>query len=274
MIKKINFDDFIKLEESFSNILFIEKNHSYKIDSELANFSVSGLIKKYEKEFDSQKIARFVAKKEKTTIENVLEKWDFSRDYSCHKGSEFHKFVENFLYRKQISIDRDSINSFFESRKKFMSENSISEYCSDLKNSIKNFINFYNWWKQDHILIKSEFVIGDKKSSVCGTIDNLSYNKKTNELVIFDYKTNKEIKRKNQYGEKLLYNLNHLDNCEYSKYSLQLSLYSTIIENVTSFEVPKSYIVWVSGKDGYELIECENLKKESQLLLDNSELNK
>ena len=41
------------------------------------------------------------------------------------------------------------------------------------------FKEFYEWWKIDHILIKSEFVIGN---SICGgiggTIDNLSYNTK------------------------------------------------------------------------------------------------
>ena len=243
----MNFKDLIHLEESFSKIVFLEKNHTYKISNNLAKYSVSGLIKKFEKPFDSKKIASIVAKKQGSSIEEVLEQWDFSRDYSCHKGSEFHKFVENFLARKQTSIDRDSIKQFFNTRKTFLSENSIQQYCDDLIKSIKNFIKFYNWWKQDHILLKSEFVIGDEISSVCGTIDNLSYNKKTNELVIFDYKTNKEIKKNNQYKEKLLTPLDHLDKCEFTKYSLQLSLYSTIVEKITSFSIPKSYIFWVNG---------------------------
>jgi ATP-dependent exoDNAse (exonuclease V) beta subunit len=116
--------------------------------------------------------------------------------------------------------------------------------------------------------LKSEFVIGDKSSEICGTIDNLSYNKEKKELVIFDYKTNKEITKSNKYGEKLLYSLSHLDKCEYTKYSLQLSLYSTIIEKNSNFKVTKSYIVWMSGKENYELIECLDLKKESNSILD------
>ena len=260
-------DDFIKLEDSFSDILFLEKNHTYKISGNLAKYSVSGLIKKYEKPFESKKIASFIARRDGFTIEEVLEKWDFSRDYSCHKGSEFHKFVENFLARKQTSIDRESIKQFFFTRKNFLTETSISEYCMELTKAIKNFINFYTWWKQDHILIKSEFVIGDIESSICGTIDNLSYNKKTKELVIFDYKTNKEIKKNNQYGEKFLKPFNHLDNCEFNKYSLQMSLYATILEKITAFSVPKSYIVWVNGETNYELIECLDLKEESNLVL-------
>jgi len=265
----MNFNSILDLENAFSDILFLEKNHTYKINGKLAKMSVSGLIKKYEKPFDSQRIAKNVAEKEGFSVEDILEQWEFSKDYSCHKGSEFHKFVENFLARKQISLDINSIKHFFEQRKKFYTKNSINNYVSEIKNAISNFINFYNWWKTDHILLKSEFVIGDKETEICGTIDNLSYNKRTNELVMFDYKTNKDIKRKNQYGEKFLNPLEHLDKCEFTKYSLQLSLYSTIIEKTTEFKVPKSYIVWVNGEDGYELIECLDLKKESTTLLNN-----
>lgn len=263
----MNFEDLVDLEKSFSDILFIEKNHEYTIGGEPAKMSVSQLIKKYEKPFDSERIATMVAQRDGFTVEEVLSQWEFSKDYSCHKGSDFHKYVENYFNRKKIGLDLESINTFFKKRKNFKMDDSVSLYYKEMALLIRNFLNFYEWWKQDHILIKSEFVIGDKKSNICGTIDNLSYNFKTKELIIFDYKTNKEIRRRNQYKEKLLKNLNHLDNCEYTKYSLQLSLYSTIIENATSFKVPKSYIVWMTGKDNYELIECLNLKNESNLLL-------
>lgn len=264
----INFDTLIELENAFSNIVFLEKNHTYKIDGKLAKMSVSGLIKKYEKPFDSYKIAKTVADRDGFSVEQILEQWDFTRDYSCHKGSEFHKFVENFLARKQISIDENAINVFFKNNKKFSTSGSIENYKNELKRLIKNFLNFYEWWKQDHILIKSEFVIGDKETEICGTVDNLSYNTKTKEFVMFDYKSNKDIKKRNDYGEKFLSPLNHLDKCEYTKYSLQQSLYSVIIEKITPFKVPKSYIVWVNNKENYELIECLDLKKESLIMLE------
>jgi len=160
---------------------------------------------------------------------------------------------------------------FFEKDHKYTisGDNSIKTYYQDIALLIRNFKNFYEWWKKEHILIKSEFVVGDEETGICGSIDNLSYNFVKKEFVMFDYKTNKEIKMKNPRKEKLLYSLSHLDNCEYSKYSLQLSLYSTIIEKVTEFKVPKSFIVWVNGENDYELIQCLDLKKESLLLLNN-----
>ena len=63
--------------------------------------------------------------------------------------------------------------------------------------------------------------------------------------------------------------LSHLQQCEFTKYSLQLSLYSTIMEKVTTFQVPNSYIIWVNGDKDYELIKCLDLKKESKMILDN-----
>jgi ATP-dependent exoDNAse (exonuclease V) beta subunit len=266
----MNFDTLVSLENSFSDILFLEKNHKYTIAGEPAKMSVSQLIKNYEKPFDSQKAASYVSQRDGFSVEEILNQWEFSKDYSCHKGSEFHKYVENYFNRKQTSLDRDSINLFFQKRKEFKTDNSVDLYYREIALLIRNFINFYNWWKQEHILIKPEFVIGDRESGICGTIDNLSYNFKTKELVIFDYKTNKEIKRNNPRKETLLNELSHLQQCEFAKYSLQLSLYSTIIEKVTSLKVPKSYIVWVNGETNYELIECLDLKKESNLLLNNN----
>ena len=102
----MNFDTLVSLENSFSDILFIEKNHKYTIAGEPAKMSVSQLIKKYEKPFESQKAASFVAQRDGFSIDEILNQWEYLKDYSCHKGSEFHKYVENFFNRKQTSLDR------------------------------------------------------------------------------------------------------------------------------------------------------------------------
>lgn len=264
----LGFDSLIELENSFSNIKFFDKNHTYTIDGELAKTSVSGLIKEYEKPFERNKIAEFVARKNGKMIEDVLAEWEFAKDYSCHKGSEFHLFVENYFNRKQTTIDKKNLENFFIKNKNFFKEESFSCYYNEIALLIKNFLNFYNWWKTDHILIKSEFVIGEKKTKICGTIDNLSFNKKTKQLVIFDYKTNKEIKKQNPRDETFLSPFQYLSQCEYIKYSLQQSLYQTLIERNTPFKIPTSYIVWVADKNDYELMECLNLKKEAETMLD------
>lgn len=264
--KTPNFDTLIELYDAFSGIKFFEKNHRYEVDGEKALMSVSGLISKYEKPFDSKKIAARIANRDNLPIQYILEEWNFNKEYSCHKGSQLHLYIENFLERRHSSLNRDSIINFLSN---FSSRKTEEDYYKDVIYHIRNFINFYEWWKQDHILIKSEFVIGDKKTKICGTIDNLSYNKKTKSFSIFDYKTNKKIERQNSFGEKMLYELSHLDKCEYIKYSLQLNLYKEIFERNCDFKIEDSYIVWIGGNKDYELIKTLNLKEEATTMLKN-----
>jgi hypothetical protein len=266
---EVNLNTLICLDECFADVKYFDKNHTYTIKNEPAKTSVSGAIKKYEKPFDSQKVAGFVAKKNGKTINEVLNEWNYKRDYSCHKGSEFHLFVENFLERKKITLNKEAFITFLDNNNIQYAEKIVADYYTDMALMINNFMNFYDWWKKDHILIKSEFVIGDEQTKLCGTIDNLSYNKITKKFDIFDYKTNKEIKLENPRGDTLLAPFTHLQNCEIVKYSLQIWLYRLIFERNSPFEIGEGYIVWVAGLNNYELIPVLNLKKEAEEILNN-----
>jgi len=266
-LEELNFESLIKLEDSFSSIKFFEKDHHYEIDGERAAMSVSQLISKYEKPFDNN-IAHMVAKKNGRLVEDVLWDWDFNKDYSCHKGSEFHLMVEQFFQRRIIPIDKEAIIAFYRKKQNdYHTDEQVTKYYNEMAILIRNFKNFYEWWKQDHILLRSEFVIGDKDTKICGTIDNLSYNKKTKKLALFDYKTNKEIKRKGYKNETMLSPINNIPKCELGKYSLQLWLYKLILQKNTGFEVGDCYVVWVAGLDDYELINILDVEKEAKLIL-------
>jgi ATP-dependent exoDNAse (exonuclease V) beta subunit len=267
-----NFTSLIELEIPFKDIQFSEKDHTYKINGEPAKYSVTKLLHKYQKEFPETAIATAVSKREGISIEDVLDKWKFQRDYANHKGTEFHLYIENFLMRKKYSIDREAIDIFFKEHSNFYSDNSIEKYYLEIAKMLKNFLYFYDWYKEDHHLIKSEFVVGDPKTKLVGTMDNLSYNKKTNELVIFDYKTNKKINRTSKYKNKLLSPFNHLDDCEYNKYALQIWLYKLILERNTPFSIGDSYVVWFSD-EGFEKIKVPNFRKEAELILEIEEKN-
>jgi len=267
--ERLDFDTLVELTDAFSHITFFDKNHTYTIDGKPAKTSVSGAIKKYEVEFDSEKIAANVARRSGKTVAEVLKEWAYKRDYSCYKGSEFHLFVENFLERRKVGIDKNALHIFMVEQSIKNNQEFINNYYNDMAHLIKNFMNFYDWWKQDHILIKSEFVIGDEESGLCGTLDNLSYNKKTKKLVIFDYKTNKEIKIENPRGETMLSPFKHLQSCELVKYSLQIWLYKLIIEKNTQFKVDTGYVVWVAGDKDYELIPVLNLRNDAETILNN-----
>ena len=132
---------------------------------------------------------------------------------------------------------------------------------------IINFLNFYKWYDENYYFLKSEFVVGDEESGICGTIDNLSFHKKEKTLAIIDYKTNKNIRKEGFKGQKMLNDLSHLDDCELVKYSLQLHIYKYILEKHTEFEVSNLHIIWFPEDKEYEIINPLCLKEESKMLI-------
>ena len=174
-------------------------------------------------------------------------------------------YIENYIFRKRTVLNKETIRSFI----KRYPENITEEvFYTDVAGHIKNFLEFYNWWKEDHVLVKSEYVMGDKESLVCGTLDNLSYNFKENKFTIFDYKTNKNLTEKNKGNEYMLGILSHLPSTHLVKYSLQLHLYSLLIERNTGLKIKDCNIVWIGGSE-FELISTLDLRKEAENIINN-----
>ena len=63
--------------------------------------------------------------------------------------------------------------------------------------------------------------------------------------------------------------VSHLDECEFSTYSLQLSLYKYIIEYETKLKIEDCFIVWFNENNAkYKLIKCADYSKEIIDMLD------
>ena len=258
--------DLEKLEDAFKDILFVESNHTYTFNGQPAKSSVTQLLKYYQKPFDAPFFAKRTALKNGMSEQEVLDMWEFNKNYSCHKGTSFHSFAENYLHRKQVPLDRAEIVSFCKQNNWV-----IEDYYKDVAKYIKNFYEFYTEWKKGYCLVKTEFVIGDLDLKVGGTIDNLSYDKINKKLVLFDYKTNKSIESKNKYNAKLLHDLEHLSDCELVKYSLQMWIYAVMLQKHTDVEVDAGFIVWVGG-DKAEVIPVLSLRDEANMILAKSAL--
>ena len=70
--------------------------------------------------------------------------------------------------------------------------------------------------------------------------------KETNEIELWDFKTDKEIKTQSDYGNKIKYF--NIDDCELNKYSLQLGIYKYLIEKNTKINISKCKIIHFSSK--------------------------
>ena len=241
----------------FNYIKYFDEPHEYYIDG-VKQISATQFLGKFKPKFETNQMAEGYARRRGLDKESVIRDWDFKRDFSTVKGSAFHEYVENwygnkiFPYNQRIAEQKFGIDVVREAYDKLI----------DL------FDKFYEDSKDNLIPVKSELVVGDREYGICGMVDQLFFNKKHDELQIWDWKTNKKIGTKNDYGEKFLEPLETLDVCELNTYSLQLNLYKHIIEKNTNLKIGKLYICWFhENNKKYEVIQCKDLSEEINQLV-------
>jgi ATP-dependent exoDNAse (exonuclease V) beta subunit len=235
----------------FNNIKYYDKEHKYYIDGK-EMVSATRLIGTFKQAFDSEYWSQKKATERGITTAEILKEWKYKSDYSCEKGNLLHDYAENYLNNKIFPYPKEKVI-------KILGNNDVEEAFEKLK---KLFKKFYSESYGKLIPIKSEIIVGDEELGICGMVDQLFWNNKSEELQIWDWKTNKEIKRNNKW-QQFKDPISHLDVCEYNTYSLQLSLYRYLIEKNTHLKLGDSYIVWFNEKnENYEPIKCRDYREE------------
>lgn len=245
--------DFTFFEElsKFSGIKYIDSSHEYFYNS-IPQCSVTTFIGKFKPKFDTEKEAQKYSIKHGLKYEDVIESWDYAREYASLKGKTFHSYVEYWYNNRIYEYDKSELSSRF--------GESIN---INIDKMIKLFDKFYNDSKNVLIPVRSELIVGDQDFGLCGTVDQIFYNKKYNEFQIFDWKTNKNIEQQNNFGNKFNNPISHLDVCEYNTYSLQLTTYKYIIEKNTNIKLGSTYIVWFNELNSeYKIFKCSDLSRE------------
>lgn len=242
----------------FNNIKYHDKPHKYFIgDKELV--SATTFIGKFKPKFDTDGMAESYAAKRKLKVEDVKNDWDFKRDFSTVKGSALHNYAENWWNNKVFPYDESIAIKMW----------GIDPVKEPLGKCIKLFHMFHNDAKENLIPVKMELVVGDEELGIAGMVDCLFWNKKSQELQIWDYKTNKEIKTSNSFSQYFNKPISHLDVCELNTYSLQLSLYKYIIERNTGLKIGSTYLIWINEvNDNYKVIKCKDLVAEIVTMLE------
>jgi hypothetical protein len=252
----------------FNSIVFEESEHKYLINGQLsAKYSVTGLISKYKPKFDEDKWARLKAKKLGISVDEMKFIWSEKNLYSTTLGTALHQIIEN-TYTKQ-PYNLNTTDAF-----KKLGENAYTTFKKEIFELTKQFVSFFESTREYLIPVSNELIIGDiQQSMICGTLDMLAFNKKTNTYEIYDFKTNKAISYSSQYGDFFLPPLNNLEVCEYNTYSLQLSIYQYILEKYTNLKISELNIVWFNTQNTtYKIIPCKKITKYAELILNQSKL--
>jgi hypothetical protein len=233
------------------SIRLTEADHSYIDTAGLRYDSVTTIIKGAFLPFNSPEIAARVAKREGGTAEEVMATWEMKRMEAGAYGTRFHANMEATIKgqpRPHAPKNEKEILAFrvgVETAKKIM-----AKYGANL-------------W--------AEKMVFSPRSRVAGCIDLLAC--KSNEWIIGDWKTNETLKRENQYQSCAVYGLSHLPDCDFTRYSLQLSAYERGLRRdgyVPEGATFKRLLIHIApGADKPEFIETPDMKLEmAEILLE------
>ena len=242
--------------DKFQAVEFLPEDHLYSINGKTA-LSVTSILKQYVKPFERDYWANIKARQLGVSPEEILSKWEFSTKCSTIKGTLIHQYIHNefsssgFIYPENVimeSFGYDPIQTPFNQIVTI-----VNQFLLDITNKMFS--------------VASEYIVGDYEYLIGGTVDQIFYNKKSNKLEIWDWKTNKEIKFESRYFH--LAPLDHIPYTEYDHYSLQLSLYKLIVEKNTGIELGTSYIAWFNENlPKYSIYAAKDYRKEAYMILE------
>lgn len=220
-------------------IHFDEPAHVYTNGYGEKLISVSTLIHLYSPPFDpTGKILIRCAAKQDKTPEVLQKEWDYERDSACDRGNSFHKQAEYWVLNNKIKEDGDYVD--------------VIKQLAALPFKGK---------------LEPERIVFNNKLGIAGTID-LTENFNNGHKKLLDYKTNKKIKFKGFWDRDLRrpqmmeYPVNHLEDCNWNHYCLQICGYQ-VIEEENRAIIDSRELIYVNPKSRkLELYEIPDLRKE------------
>lgn len=183
------------------------------------------------------------------TPSDVLKQWALDNVIGTTRGTYVHNYLENLENR---IIDVPEIVLIPN-----MSTSQAINYVNSLQTARELCQSFVTDIQKTHTLVASEFIVGSPKLELAGTFDRLYFNRETKQYEIWDFKTDKKFRSKGEFGNKI--KTFDVPDCEFEKYSLQVSLYRKIIEDALGIKLGESRVVWFDFKNKeYSIVQCNN----------------
>ena len=230
------------IDKQNGDIAFNEQEHKYwNVKTNEFYKSVTGIIKPFIKPFDTDYFSKYEAiKRIKTnTFDDYKNKCGGYKNVVSNFEFEMNN-IEKIKYEKlTIDVQKEWLDK---SNKSSNQGTQIHKYKENLVKENNTYVyggltyQVLNKPKHYDLLEKKAYIIPEvlvysHTYKLAGQIDllmlDLSSIDKT--FILADYKTNEKIDMQNNYN-KMLSPLNHLDDCDYNKFNLQLNLYSFLVQ--------------------------------------------
>ena len=255
-----------KILKEFNDLIFIEEGHKYFLNGEQLP-SVSEVTHHFcAYPFDSEERAVAYAEKNGETPQYWLDKWRFTNLKATTSGTLTHEYGESLGWLRN-------------GHPEFITESCKPKYVKDkdwlipTRPKEESVLKFYDELNENlHFVLAETKVYTGKntkltnlKQNYCGTFDILFYYKDPNNdensgLCIFDFKTNRELRKdfSRENGKFLLPPFGDLYEEPLSYYTLQLSCYQLPLEDI-GLKVIARRIVWLKDDGTYELIPLQSV---------------
>lgn len=183
---------------------FIECNHKYVDLDGIDYVSVTMFLKTFQEYVDWDEVAEKKAKKmnDGTTKKQLLEQWKNKRDKAALRGTNYHKQKE-----EEVLASGGTVVGY----------DTISGVKHDPSMELTDNTTYV------------EKIIWSKRYGVCGTADLVEV--VDGKINIKDYKTNEKLDfeswrhPRTKQSKRLLSPVQHLDDCNFNLYQLQVNLY-------------------------------------------------
>jgi ATP-dependent exoDNAse (exonuclease V) beta subunit len=201
------------------SIVFKASDHSYTSidDNDIKWVSVTKLVSNFKEPFDAEGVAAKVSKNKKSkwygkTAKEIQAAWKEESERAMELGTFYHNQREADLC-SLASIEKEGVP--------------LPVFTPIEKDGVKH--------APDQKLspgIYPEHMVYLKSAGICGQSDLVEV--VGDKVNIIDYKSNKKIETESfvnweGLSKKMLFPVNHLDDCNYYHYALQLSIYMYII---------------------------------------------
>jgi len=214
--------------------------------------SVTTLIGAYKKPFDKDKWSKIVAQREGVSQDEILNRWQTITTSAQNRGTNVHLVMENYIKEKKIEKGYEEL--------------------------VDSFIKKTNGVILPNSTVLSEELLYSHEYKLAGTADLVVENKDI--FFILDFKTNKKFNYINKYNEYFQEPIDYLPQCEFSTYTIQLSIYAWMHEQITGKKCGGLKIFYLrefkdkSGdKTFWQEIPCTYMKSSVIDLLKNKKMN-
>lgn len=209
-------------------ISFNADKHTYTVDG-IPYISVTTLYSSWFAKFDADKVLKTMDRQQypNMTDDEIKETWVQKGKVASQLGTQLHESIESYFKGTPLPLDTIEY-SYFEDFLK----------CHTLD-------TFQVEWR---VFMESVKLIG--------TIDYVS-KRPDGTLDLYDWKRSSELSK--GFGRCLLPELSHILDSKYWKYTLQLNLYRTLVEE-NGYQVHKMYLVcFHPSNSGFQKMEVPNI---------------